>query len=536
MIHLLLSALSALIQRLVKTNKPRGQATARGLALCAALAFGCGRPASPPARYLQVDIENSPTATDPRFATDAISSRVMELIFDSMVKIDRKGQLVGDLAESIERPDQSRIIFHLKSGIRFSNGRELTSRDVKFTYDSILDRWSASPKRAGLEQLKSLAIPDDHTVVITTARPYAPALEMGTYGIVPAGTPLPPAGGAVSPPGTGAFKMTKYVRDESAWLERNPYRPAPANSPQGIVFKIVPDPTVRALELAEGVCDVAPNNVDPEVLSYLLSNPDLRLNEAPGSGYVYLLFNFRNPQLHDLRVRRAIAYAIDRTAIVGAFLRGTARIATGMLVPENWAYDANVRSYDYDPQSARRLLDAAGYHADQHGLRDLKFTYKTTPENVRIAEVLQAMLRRVGIRIEIRSNEWATFYSDLGNGNFDLASMRWIGINDPNHYFLTFDSQMVPPRGLNRGAYSNPEMDALLEAGMSTLETAARRTIYGRVQRLAADDLPYVSLWWLQNVTVLNREVTGFEPYPNGSLRSLTSVTLVAPFASEARE
>jgi len=525
-----------MIQRLLGMRKRKGWAIARALALCAALAIGCGRPVPPPARYLQVDIETSPTSTDPRFATDAISSRIMELVFDSMVKIDRNGRLVGDLAESIERPDETRIIFHLKSGMRFSDGRELTSRDVKFTYDSILDRWSASPKRAGLEQLKSIEIPDEHTVVITTVRPYAPALEMGTYGIVPAGTPLPHGSLAVSPPGTGAFMMTKYLRDDSVWLRRNPYRPVPANSPEGIVFRIVPDGTVRALELAEGLCDVAPNNIDPEVLSYLISNPDLRLNEAPGTSYVYLLFNFRNPQLRDLRVRRAIAYAIDRAAIVVCFLRATARIATGMLAPENWAYDAKVRSYGYDPEMARRLLDEAGYHADRNGVRDLKFIYKTTPENGQLAEVLQAMLRRVGIRVEIRSNEWATFYSDLANGNFDLASMRWIGINDPNHYYLTFDSLMVPPRGLNRGAYSNPEMDALVEAGMSTIEAASRRAVYAQVQRLAADDLPYVSLWWLQNVTVLNRAVVGFEPYPNGSLRSLASVTLLAPSAFGASE
>jgi peptide/nickel transport system substrate-binding protein len=526
-----------MIQRLVGMRKRKGRATASALALCAAaLAYGCARPAPPPVRYLQVDIETSPIATDPRFATDAISSRIMELIFDSMVKSDRNGRLVGDLAESIERPDDTRIIFHLKPGIRFSDGRELTSRDVKFTYDSILDPWSGSPKRAGLEQLKSIEIPDQHTVVITTARPYAPALEMGTYGIVPAGTPLPRSSVAVSPLGTGPFTMTKYQRDDSAWLKRNPYRPAPANSPEGIVFKIVPDATVRALELAEGVCDVAPNNIDPEVLSYLISNPELRLNETPGTSYAYLLFNFRNPQLRDLRVRRAIAYAIDRAAIVGSYLRGTARIASGMLVPENWAYDGKVRSYGYDPEMARQLLDDAGYHADRNGMRALKFTYKTTPENSRLGEVLQAMLRRVGIRVEIRSNEWATFYSDLANGNFDLASMRWIGINDPNHYYLTFDSLMVPPRGLNRGAYSNPEMDALVEAGMSTIDPASRRSVYRQVQRLAADDLPYVSLWWLQNVTVLNREVAGFEAYPNGSLRSLASVTLVAPSASEATE
>ena len=459
----------------------------------------------------------------------------MELIFDSLVKIDRNGRFVGDLAESFERPDDTRVVFHLKSGIRFSDGRELTARDVKFTYDSIIDPALASAKRAGLTELKSIEAPDDRTIVITTTRPYAPALEMGLYGVVPDRTAPPAKSLAVAPPGTGPFVMTKYVHDDSVWLDRNPHRPAGPGSPQGIVFKIVPDPTVRALELAEGICDIAPNDIQPEVLPYLISNPDLRVTEASGTTYSYLLFNFHNPQLRDLRVRRAIAYAIDRKAIVNSLLRGTARPATGLLTPENWAYDGNVAVYDYDPQKSRQLLDDAGYRAGVDGMRDLKFIYKTTPENGRLAEVMQAMLRRVGIRVEIRSNEWATFFSDVVKGNFDLASMRWIGINDPNQYYLVFDSAMTPP-GLNRGDYSNPQMDVLVEAGMTTIDTAKRRVIYARVQRLAADDLPYVSLWWLQNVTVLNREVSGFEPYPNGSLRSLANVTLRPPSSSEAAE
>ena len=511
-------------------RKRRGQTAFCAIALATTLASGCGKPAPPPPRFLQVDIETSPTSTDPRFAVDAISSRIDELIFDSMVRIDRHGRFVGDLAESVERPDDLHIVFHLKSGIRFSDGRELCARDVKFTYDSVLDESLTSPKRGGLRQLKSIEAPNDRTVVMTTYGPYAPAMEMAMYGVVPYGTPPPRESIALSPPGTGPFRMTRYTRDDSAWLERNPYRPAPEGSPNGIVFKIVPDGTVRALELAEGVCDVAPNNIEAEVIPYLVSQPKVVVNQAPGTSYQYLLFNFHNPLIRDLKVRRAIAYAIDRKAIVGSFLRGTARVATGMLVPENWAYDGSVVAYDYDPEKARRILDDAGYRADADGMRKLKFVYKTTPEGGRLAEAIQAMLRRVGIAVEIRSNEWATFLSDLDRGNFDLASMRWIGINDPNQYYLTFDSKMTPAvGGANRGSYANAEMDALLEAGMTTIDQDKRRAIYAQVQQLAAEDLPYVSLWWLQNVTVLNREVAGFEPHPNGSLLSLANVRLSSP-------
>lgn len=217
---------------------------------------GCGRPRadrSPGA--IQVDIETSPTSTDPRFATDAISSRIEELIFDSLVKSDGDGQFVCHLAESVERPSPTEIVFHLKHGVRFSDGRALTARDILFTYHSVLAPESMSPKRASLEQLMTVDAPDDYTIVMTTAHPYAPALELATEGIVPAGTPLPAKQNAAAPVGSGSFRMVDYQRDEAIRLERNPYFPQPPGAVQSILLKIVPDPTVRALELAEGVCD-----------------------------------------------------------------------------------------------------------------------------------------------------------------------------------------------------------------------------------------------------------------------------------------
>lgn len=494
------------------------------LVLCAGL--GCGRHAPPPPRFLQVDIENSPISTDPRFATDAISSRINELVFDSLVRVDRHGRFVGQLAESIERPGETHIVFHLKRGIRFSDGREMTARDVKYTYDTTINPSSMSPKRGGFAELKSIEAPDDRTIVMTTYRPYAPAMEMAMLEIVEEGTPLPRKSAAPAPAGTGPFRMVRYARDDSIWLERNAYRQFAPDAPMGIVFKIVPDPTVRALELAEGICDLAENNIEPEVLPYLISVPALEVNESAGTTYQYLGLNFRNPLLRDVRIRRAIAYAIDRKAIAASYLRGTARVASGMLAPENWAYDGKVAIYDYDPERARRLLEEAGFHADAGGRRDIRFVYKTTPEGGRLAETIQAMLRQVGIDVEIRSNEWATFYGDIQKGNFDLMSSRWIGINDPNHYYLVFDSSMTPPRGLNRGAYSNREMDSLLEQGATTIDPEQRRRIYARVQEIAAEDLPYISLWWIQNVVVMNRAVRNFTPYPNGSLRSLAEVKL----------
>ncbi len=488
--------------------------------------IGCRSGGAPPPGYLQVDIDTSPLALDPRLGTDAMSSRIGELVFNALVRVDEHDQFAGDLAASIERPMPTVIVFHLRPGLRFSDGRSLTARDVKFTYDSILAPGSISPKAAMFSELAAVDAPDDTTVVFRMHHPYAPALEMATVGVVPAGTPIGHRGASAASLGSGPFAVESFVRDERVILRRNPYRSAAPGAPRGIVFKIVPDPTVRALELAEGICDFAENNIEPNLLGYLEKRPALVIERFPGTTYQYLAFNFRDPRLKDLRVRRAIAYALDRRAIVDHLRYRTARVATGMLSPENAYYFGDVKNYPYDPDRADALLDQAGYPRGLDGWRRLEFVYKTTPEGQRLGEAFQAMLGRVGIRLRIRVNEFGTFYGDIQRGNFDLMSLQWVGITDPHQYRMVFDSRMTPPRGLNRGAYANPAMDRLVTAGDSTLDPSARRAVYRKVQQLAADDLPYVSLWWQDNVVVMKRSLGGFRPYPNGSLRSLAEVTI----------
>ena len=506
-------------------------------AILAAMAAGCRRTERPaPPGYLQVDLETSPITLDPRFATDAVSSRVAELIYDSLVRLDGHGRVVGDLAESFERPTPTTLIFHLRRGLRFSDGRPLTARDVKYTYDSILDPATVSPKRAGLEPMASIAAPEEATIVMTTRQPYAPALEMAMIGVVPYGSLASRAQAATWGASSGAFEIQKFARDEALLLKRNPYRPDAPGSIPGILFKVVPDPTVRALELAEGVCGLSENNIQPDLLGYLGMRPGLAITRSPGSEYNYLAFNFRDPKLRDIRVRRAIAYAINRQAIIGSMYKNTARAASGMLAPENWAYEGDVARYDYNPAAASRLFDRAGYPIGPMGMRKLNFVYKTTPEGKRLGEVLQAMLRQVGIRLEVRTNEYATFYGDIQHGNFDLTSLDWVGIDLTHQYYMVFDSKMTPPHGSNRGNYSNPEMDRLLEKADAALDPSARRAILSRVQKLAAEDLPYISLWWLDNVAVMNHELNGFTPYPNGSLRSLASASFTPDRADGADE
>ncbi len=500
------------------------------VALFLACLFGCTsgiQRSKQSGRTLTVAIESTPLAIDPRYATDVISSRVNELIYDSLVRPDSRGGFDCDLAQSVELATPTRWIFHLRRGVRFSNGAPLSARDVKYTFDSVLDPRFASIKRGGFEVLEQVEALDDFTVCLTTKKPFPATLELAALGIVPRNWPAAEAQAA--PPGTGPFKLESFKRDDRIVLGRNPYWDGAKSNIERLVFKVIPDPIVRALELLKGEVDLAENNIPPEMVKYLSLRRSLQVITAPGVSYQYIVFNFRDPRLRDLRVRRAIAMSIDRATIVKTILGGTARLATGMLSPENWAYEPEVMTYPYDPVTAERLLDEAGYKAAPNDKSKVRLTlvYKTTgdEERRRLAQVFQAMLAKVGIRLDIRTNEWATFYSDIQHGNFELASLAWVGINDPHHYYTVFDSKMTPPRGSNRGSYANPEMDRLLERAESELNPENRRRLYSAVQKLAAADLPYVSLWWQDNVAVLNRRVKGFKPCLNGSLRSLVLVS-----------
>jgi len=505
-------------------RRPLGAGVGRlaGLVIVVALSACARRAPLAPSDYLQVDLNVSPTTLDPRLATDAISGRIDELVYDSLMRPDGLGNFAADLAERVEQPSATRIIFHLRRGMRFSDGHELTARDVKFSYDSTIDPATHSLKRAGLRELAAVRIVDSYTVEMVLRRPYAPAFEMAGLGIVPYGAPLDrpvaTADAAIAPLGSGPFRFAAFRRDQAVVLARNPERPVPSGAARGLVLKIVPDATVRALELAEGICDLAENDsVQPDLIPYLARQPALRVERSPGVFFEYLAFNFRDSRLRDLRIRQAFAYAIDRDAIVHAMLRDTGRVASGMLPPENWAYAGDVTRYRYDLPAARRLIEAAGYGPGDPRLR---FVYKTTPEGRRLAEVLQAMLKRAGIILEVRTNEWATFYADLQRGNFDLAASQLESVS-PHQYYLFYDSKMVPPAGNNRGAYTDPALDRLVEAADAELDETRRRALYREVQQIAARELPYLPLWWLDTVTVANHRLSGFLPRPTGSLRSL---------------
>jgi peptide/nickel transport system substrate-binding protein len=493
--------------------------------ICLLACLCCSRKPDP--NTVVVVIESSPTNLDPRVGVDAQSERIGDLLFDSLVRRDEHFELRPWLAESWDIPDPLTYVFHLRKGVQFHNGQPLTARDVKWTIDSLITGKIRSPKAATYNKLGHIEAPDDNTIIFHLKEPMASMLwnlSDGAIGIVPYGS-----GEDFNrhPIGSGPFRFVSAQQDKEVVIERNPnYWATPARLAR-VEFKVIPDATTRALELRKHSADIATNSLTADTILALRKDPGLTVIQAPGTIYAYVALNLRDPILQDVRVRQALAHAINVQPIIQYLLRNQAQPAYSILPPEHWAYDGDVARYPYDPAESRRILDAAGYPA-KDGIRFHIVMKSSSDEGTRLmAAVLQQQLHEVGVALDIRTYEFATFFSDITKGAYQMYSMRWIGGNqDPDIFEYVFDSASFPPKRANRTYYSNPRVDALIREGRGTLDQEKRKLIYAEIQRIVAQDLPYINLWYLDNVLVHTNRVRGIELNPAGNYDFLRTAEL----------
>ncbi len=483
----------------------------------------------PDPNTLVMIIESSPTDLDPRVGLDAFSARIDSLIFDDLLSRGDDLNVAPDLAERWEIPDPVTYIFHLHSGVKFHDGRPLTSRDVKWTFDSLLQGKVRSTKAAVYRFVDHIDAPDDLTVIFHLKEADATLLwnlSDGAIGIVPYGSVDEMTR---HPVGSGPFRFVSAETDREVILKRNDGYWGEKPKLARVRFAVVPDVTTQALELRKGSGDIAINSyLTPDMVVTLANDPSLVVERAPGTRLAYLAFNLRDPILRNVRVRQALAYALDRQPMINYLWRGEVQPACSVLPTQSWAYNGDVQRYSHDPAKANQLLDAAGYPA-VNGVR-FHITMKTsTDENTRLmVAVMQQQLRQVGIALDIRSFEFATFFSDVTHGAFQMYGLRWIGGNeDPDIFEYAFDSAKFPPNGANRGFYSNPSVDALIDQARRTVDPTVRKPLYAEVQRILAEDLPYINLWYFDNVMVHTRRVRNLKMNPAGNYDFLRTAELV---------
>jgi peptide/nickel transport system substrate-binding protein len=482
------------------------------------------------ARTLKFLIESSPNNLDLRQGTDSQSERVGGLIYDALVRKDDHFNLQPWLAASWDRPDALTWVFHLRSGVRFHDGKALTAEDVAWSIQSMTNGAIISGKGDAFKGVTSVEVRDPLTLVLKTSKPNESLLfnlSDGLFGVVErkAGRDE-----GLHPVGTGPFKFVSQMQDKEVVLERNDSYWGGAPKIERVRFEIAPDNLTAALELKKGSADVESNFITLDMVHALRDVPGLETQTGAGARVDYANFNVNDPALRDRRVRQAIACAINKDALIAALWRGHAEKAETLLPAGHWAAAgaSELAQYPHDVARAKQLLDEAGLKPDKDGVR-LRFTLKTsTDETTRLeAQAIQAQLREAGIALTLRSAEFGTFYSDITKGAFQMYMLRWIGSNeDPDIFRYTSATESFPPKGANRGRYSNMSVDALLKQASTETDQAVRRREYVQVQQVLADELPGIPLWYPDNVVVHTKRLTGVVLNAGGNFDFLRTAEL----------
>ncbi len=469
----------------------------------------------PPPDGVRFGLSSSPLTLDPRFATDAAGERIARLLFTGLTDHDAQGRVIPALA-TWEQRDATHYRFRLRADrATFADGAPLTSADVVATYQSVLDPATGSPHRETLKAIRVVAAPDPDTVVFELAEPDSLFPGRLNLGILPARQAHDP-NRLARPLGTGPFVVAHHDPGDLRLRRRA----------DGLMirFLTVADPTVRALKLVRGELDLMQNDLPPEQIAWLAERRGVRVIKAPGDTFAYLGFNMLDPATGDRRVRLAIAHAIDRAALIRYLFHGAARPAESVLPPDHWAGNPALQPVVHDPARARRILTALGYGP----ATPLRLTYKTSadPFRLRLAAAIQAQLAEVGIAMAIQSFDWGTFYGDIKAGRFQLYSLAWVGIKEPDALRHMFHSRSLPPGGANRGRYRSPLVDLALDAAGRGGSRDDLAQAYRTVQAQVHDDLVYVPLWYEDQLAIVGPRVQGYRLRRDGAYDGLSDVTI----------
>ncbi|MBN2225292.1 MAG: peptide-binding protein [Deltaproteobacteria bacterium] len=468
----------------------------------------------------------------PIISSDSSSHEIAGFIYNGLVKYDKDYTIVGDLAESWEiSEDNLTITFHLRKDVKWQDGVPFTSDDVMFTYKLMIDPNTPTAYAADFLLVKEARNPDPYTFIVKYGEPFAPALISWGFWIMPRhlleGTDITTSKLARDPVGTGPYRFKEWSTGEKIvlssyhdYFEGRPYI-------DRIIYRIIPDTATMFLELQSGGVDWM--GLSPIQYKHQTDSASFKKNFVTykylADGYTYLGFNLKDPKFTDVRVRRAISYAIDKQEIIDIVLLGLGEIATGPYKPGTWQYNGDVQRYDYDPKKAKKLLSEAGWKdTDGDGILDkdgvaFSFTIVTNQGNdlrAKSAEIIQNKLKDVGIKVNIRIVEWAAFLSEfIEPKDFEAVILGWNILQDPDLYDV-WHSSKIGPNELNHISFTNAEVDRLLEQGRRTFDRDERKKYYDRMQEILAEEAPYVFLYVPYALPAISARFKGIEPAPAG--------------------
>ncbi|TCK61791.1 peptide-binding protein [Seleniivibrio woodruffii] len=518
--------------------------------LLAAAVFGCGQKKSgesgepevsrkrnvPNAVYGDAMVESllgDATGLIYNITSDSASHDVAGKIYNGLVKYDQNLTITGDLADWWEVLDDGKtIIFHLNQDVRWHDGKPFTAEDVEFTYKFMIDDKTPTSYDADFRLVSKLEVIDKYTVKVSYDEPYAPALISWGMPMLPKhllqGQDVKKSPLLRRPVGTGPYKFLEWKAGDSITLVANddyflgrPYL-------DRYIFRIIPDTATTFLELLNGAVDIM--SLTPLQWSKQTdSNPRFKQqydkHKYLASSYEYVGYNLRKPMFQDKRVRQALSYATPKQDIIKGIRFGMGVEATGPFKPGTIWYNPDVKKYDYNIEQAKKLLAEAGYKdtngdgiVEKDG-KPLKFELITNQGNsvrTSTAEVLQKSWEKVGVKVEIRVLEWATFINEyINKQKFDAVMLGWNITNDPDLYDV-WHSANCGGQKLNFICYKNAEFDKLLIEGRKEFDTEKRKEYYFKAQEILAEEQPYTFLYVPDALVAVNKRFHEVQPAPAG--------------------
>ena len=457
-------------------------------------------------------IGGEPDQLDPQRTSSYFSFEVLENVFDTLVEPDENLQMQPALAESWEvSDDQLTWTFDLRDGVTFHDGSPFTSEDVVYSYRRIIDEELANAWK--FATVTDVSAPDEDTVVITVSQPTPNLLSNlgGFKGMAIVEQQNVESGDITTAPvGTGPFSVSDYVSGDHISLTANSDYWGGAPKLGGVEYRFISEPATALAALRAGDIDWT-DVVPPQQVDALATDSEVTLGLTPSSDYWYLALNEARSPWNDPRVRQAIAYAIDRDAIVQAVSYGTAAV-NQLAIPEQSFWYTNYDEYSTDLDAAQALLDEAGFEG---GTLDMLAT-SDYPETVTAAQIIAASLEPLGITVEIRQPDFSTWLDEQNSGSFDMLMMGWLGNIDPDDFYY---AQHHTDGASNAQKYSTPTVDDLLDRARVETDRDARKDLYAQAARIIADDASYIYLYNPSVIQVWSLSVTGYETRADRAIR-----------------
>lgn len=472
-------------------------------------------------KQIIVAADQDPVGFDPHKTPAASSIRVYSLIYDRLVHMDKDMKIVPGLAKEWKFSDDAKTLtFTLNQGVKFHNGREMTSEDVKYSFERILNPDTGSTVKSYFASIEKIDTPDPYTVVFHLSQPDAAFLTNATVAsaAIVAKEVKDLTTEAV---GTGPFTLEKFEPGQYVLLKKNPdYYKKDTVKVDSIKFNIMKDESQRTAAIRSGKVDIAVVSADTAKLLEKTKNVEVKSYQS--MEYSYLGINVAKKPFDDVKVRQAISYAVDRQDIVDTVWKGQAEL-TGPISPamKQWALDLNkVPSYKLDTKKAKELLAEAGY---PDGFDTTIYTASTYPDMIDTAQVLQEQLKAIGVKAEIKQLEWGAYIDMWKSKNTDLLVGRNTSGTDPDRSTRYFFSTTGSANVWN---YSNTEFDSIVQQALATTDEKERKSIYDKAQTMLVEENPNLFLASPKNFYAVSSRVENFVPSVAGESVALLNASI----------